>query len=308
MTDSHGVVVRVPATSANLGPGFDSLGLALDLYDEVEAEISGSPGVRISVEGQGAGELDEGEGHLVVRTMRATFDRMGFAQPDGIALRCHNRIPHARGLGSSSAAICAGILAARALARGRGAGDLPDAEVFALATELEGHPDNVAPCLAGGLTIAWTDQSRAASMVKLTPHEDVRPVVLIPDFRLSTEEARGLLPKDVPHSDAAANAGRAALLVAALTQRPEPDLLLAATEDRLHQRYRAPAMPRTAELVRRLREAGVPAVVSGAGPTVLALTTRDTKDLIAPEVGNDWHIQPMNVDPLGAYVRFPETR
>ncbi|MGI5160471.1 homoserine kinase [Microbispora sp. CA-102843] len=308
MTDSHGVVVRVPATSANLGPGFDSLGLALDLYDEVEAEISASPGVRIAVEGQGAGELDEGEGHLVVRTMRATFDRMGFAQPDGIALRCRNRIPHARGLGSSSAAICAGILAARALVRGRGAGDMPDAEVFALATELEGHPDNVAPCLAGGLTIAWTNQSGAASMVKLTPHEDVRPVALIPDFRLSTEEARGLLPKDVPHSDAAANAGRAALLVAALTQRPEPDLLLAATEDRLHQRYREPAMPRTAELVRRLREAGVPAVVSGAGPTVLALTTRDTKDLIAPEVGNDWHIQPMNVDPLGAYVRFPETR
>ncbi|WP_182876677.1 homoserine kinase [Microbispora sp. H10670] len=308
MTDSHGVVVRVPATSANLGPGFDSLGLALDLYDEVEAAISDSPGVRIAVEGQGAGELDDGEGHLVVRTMRATFDRMGFAQPGGIELRCRNRIPHARGLGSSSAAICAGILAARALARGRGAEDFPDADVFALATELEGHPDNVAPCLAGGLTIAWTDQSGVASMVKLTPHEDVRPVALIPDFRLSTEEARGLLPKDVPHSDAAANAGRAALLVAALTERPEPGLLLAATEDRLHQRYRAPAMPRTADLVRRLRTAGVPAVVSGAGPTVLALTTTDAKDLIAAEVGNDWHIQPMNVDPSGAFVRFPETR
>ncbi|GLW24695.1 homoserine kinase [Microbispora triticiradicis] len=308
MTDSHGVVVRVPATSANLGPGFDSLGLALDLYDEVEAAISDSPGVRIAVEGQGAGELDDGEGHLVVRTMRATFDRMGFAQPGGIELRCRNRIPHARGLGSSSAAICAGILAARALARRRGAEDFPDADVFALATELEGHPDNVAPCLAGGLTIAWTDQSGVASMVKLTPHEDVRPVALIPDFRLSTEEARGLLPKDVPHSDAAANAGRAALLVAALTERPEPGLLLAATEDRLHQRYRAPAMPRTADLVRRLRTAGVPAVVSGAGPTVLALTTTDAKDLIAAEVGNDWHIQPMNVDPSGAFVRFPETR
>ncbi|KAA9374086.1 homoserine kinase [Microbispora cellulosiformans] len=308
MTDSHGVVVRVPATSANLGPGFDSLGLALDLYDEVEAAISDSPGVRIEVEGHGAGELDDGEGHLVVRTMRATFDRMGFAQPAGVELRCRNRIPHARGLGSSSAAICAGILAARALARGRGAEDLPDADVFALATELEGHPDNVAPCLAGGLTIAWTDQSGVASMVKLTPHEDVRPVALIPDFRLSTEEARGLLPKDVPHSDAAANAGRAALLVAALTGRPEPGLLLAATEDRLHQKYRAPAMPRTADLVRRLRTAGVPAVVSGAGPTVLALTTTGTKDLIAAEVGNDWHIQPMNVDPSGAFVRFPETR
>ncbi|MCT9929062.1 homoserine kinase [Planotetraspora sp. A-T 1434] len=324
-----GVVVRVPATSANLGPGFDSLGLALDLYDEVEATLPGTEGVSVEVEGQGegAGELDRGEGHLIVRTMRTTFDRMGVPQPPGIRLRCVNRIPHARGLGSSSAAICAGILAARALAGTAGASghpsyhgsrsgsagagavrDLSDAEVFALATELEGHPDNVAPCLAGGLTIAWTDQSGAASMVKLTPHEDVRPVVMIPGFRLSTEEARGLLPKDVPHSDAAANAGRAALLIAALTQRPESGLLLAATEDRLHQDYRAPAMPRTADLVRRLRAAGVPAVVSGAGPTVLVFSTRDTQDLIAPEVGNDWHIQPMNVDPIGAGVRFPETR
>jgi homoserine kinase len=305
MTDSPAVVVRVPATSANLGPGFDSLGLALDLYDEVEAALLDDPGVRIGVEGEGADDLDRGEGHLIVRTMRATFDRMGVRQPAGIRLRCHNRIPHARGLGSSSAAICAGILAARALA---GGSSLSDAEVFALATEIEGHPDNVAPCLAGGLTIAWTHQSGPAGMVKLTPHKDVRPVAVIPDFRLSTEQARGLLPKDVPHTDAAHNAGRTALLVAALTQRPEPGLLLAATEDRLHQDYRAPAMPRTADLVRRLRAAGVAAIVSGAGPTVLALTTRDTQDLIAPEVGNDWRIQPMNVDPRGAYVRFPETR
>ncbi|MBP2705187.1 homoserine kinase [Microbispora sp. RL4-1S] len=312
MTDSDVVVVRVPATSANLGPGFDSLGLALDLYDEVEASLTTSAGVRIEVEGQGAGELDDGEGHLIVRTMRAAFTRMGAPQPAGVRLRCRNRIPHARGLGSSSAAICAGILAARALAAGpdaaAGARILPDSEAFALATELEGHPDNVAPCLAGGLTISWTDPSGVASMVKLTPHDDVRPVALIPDFRLSTEEARGLLPRDVPHRDASANAARAALLVAALTGRPEPALLLAATEDRLHQDYRAPAMPRTAELIRRLRSAGVAAVVSGAGPTVLALTTKETQDLIAPEVGNDWHIQPMNVDPSGAYVRFPETR
>ncbi len=327
MTDSHGVVVRVPATSANLGPGFDSLGLALDLYDEVEAAVLDADGafledVRVEIEGEGADgdELHRGEGHLIVKTMRTTFDRMGVAQPPGIRLRCHNRIPHARGLGSSSAAICAGILAARALApavvaRTAGARSeteavrpMPEGEVFALATELEGHPDNVAPCLAGGLTIAWTDQSGTASMVKLSPHEDVRPIALIPGFRLSTEAARGLLPKDVPHSDAAANAARAALLVAALTQRPELGLLLAGTEDRLHQDHRAPAMPGTAELVRSLRAAGVPAVVSGAGPTVLVFVTRDVEDLIAPKVGNDWHIQPMNVDPRGAYVRFPETR
>jgi homoserine kinase len=304
------VLVRVPATSANLGPGFDALGLALSLYDEVEAALAGA--TAIQVEGEGADEVPLDESHLVVRAMRAAFERMSVPQPRGISLRCVNRIPHARGLGSSSAAIVAGILAARALAalnregpRGEGFGD---ADVLALATEIEGHPDNVAPCLSGGLTIAWTDHEKSAQAVKFVPHPDIRPVVVIPGFRLSTEEARGLLPAQVPHADAAANAGRAALLVAALTQRPESGLLLAATEDRLHQDYRAPAMPRTADLLRRLRAAGVPAVVSGAGPTVLAFSTSDTQDLIAPEVGTDWHIQPLNVDPVGAIVQFPETR
>nr|PZN46575.1 MAG: homoserine kinase [Actinomycetota bacterium] len=338
------VRVRVPATSANLGPGFDALGLALGLHDEIEVTLDEPEGgagtgphagVRISVEGEGAGELDEGEDHLIIKAMRKTFDRMGVDQPRNIRLRCVNRIPHARGLGSSSAAICAGILAARALAapyaaragpwdghggaatgdgatggdpRAAGAELLSDDEVFALATELEGHPDNVAPCLAGGLTIAWLDQCGRPSMVKLNPHEDIRPVVCVPRQRLSTERARGLLPKVVPHADAAANAARAALLVAALTGRPDSRLLLAATEDRLHQDYRAPAMPQTAQLVKTLRAKGVPAVVSGAGPTVLAFTTPDTQDLIAPEVGNDWLIQPLSVDPVGSFVQFPETR
>ncbi|MFC4011762.1 homoserine kinase [Nonomuraea purpurea] len=298
------VEIRVPATSANLGPGFDALGLALSLYDEVEAALTGEPGVVVTVEGEAAGEVDLGEGHLIVRAMRATFDRMGAPQPAGIRLRCLNRIPHARGLGSSSAAVCAGILAARALA----GGELSDDAVFALATEMEGHPDNVAPCLAGGLTVAWSDHAGAPHMLKLSPDERVRPVVVVPSTRLATETARGLLPKDVPHKDASFNAGRAALLIAALTQRPETRLLLAATEDRLHQHYRAPAMRESADLVERLRAVGVPAVVSGAGPTVLAFSTSDTQDLIAPEVGNDWHIQQMDVDPVGANVQFPETR
>ncbi|MCW2882952.1 MAG: homoserine kinase [Sphaerisporangium sp.] len=308
MATNSTVVVRVPATSANLGPGFDSLGLALSLYDEVEAEVfDDAPdgrAVDVQIEGQGAGELDTGEGHLIVRTMRAAFDRAGVPQPKGIRLRCRNVIPHSRGLGSSSAAICAGILAARALA----APGLSDDDVFALATEIEGHPDNVAPCLSGGLTIAWTDLPGTPRKLKLSPHGSVRPVVCVPKTRLSTEEARGLLPKDVPHADAAANAGRAALLIAVLTQRPESGLLLAATEDRLHQTYRAPAMPGTADLVKRLRVAGVPAVVSGAGPTVLVFGTTDTHDLIASEVGSDWHIQPLDVDQSGASVQFPETR
>ncbi|MER6002331.1 homoserine kinase [Nonomuraea sp. NPDC051941] len=305
------VEIRVPATSANLGPGFDALGLALSLYDDVEAALTDEAGVRVTVEGEGAGELDLGEGHLVVKAMRATFDRMGITQPSGIRLHCRNRIPHARGLGSSSAALCAGILAARALAEGEQLserGRFSDDDVFALATEIEGHPDNVAPCLAGGLTVAWYDHSGAPHMVKLAPDERIRPVVVVPVTRLATETARGLLPKDVPHKDASFNAGRAALLIAALTRQPEPGLLLAATEDRLHQHYRAPAMQDTANLVERLRAVGVPAVVSGAGPTVLAFSTSDTQDLIAPEVGNDWHIQQMDVDPVGANVQFPETR
>jgi homoserine kinase len=311
------VMVRVPATSANLGPGFDALGLALGLHDEVEARLTAEPGVRVAVEGEGAGELDLGEGHLIVTAMRRTFDRMGVPQPGGIEVRCRNVIPHARGLGSSSAAICAGILAARALApeaaraatQERAAEpELTDDEVYRLATEMEGHPDNVAPCLAGGLTVAWTDHSGAPRMVKLVPDARIRPVVFVPSTRLATETARGLLPKDVPHKDASFNAGRAALLIAALTQRPDRGLLLAATEDRLHQSYRAPAMPRSADLVERLRAVGVPAVVSGAGPTVLAFSTPDSQDLIAPEVGNDWHIQLMDVDQVGAYVQFPETR
>jgi homoserine kinase len=302
MTTVH---IRVPATSANLGPGYDALGLALSLYDDIDASLADGGGVEVVVTGEGAGELDTGEGHLVVKAMRAAFDRMGAPQPDGIRLRCHNRIPHARGLGSSSAAICAGILAARALSRN---GDLTDDEVFALADEMEGHPDNVAPCLAGGLTIAWTQHSGAPRMVKLVPDASIRPVVIVPATRLATETARGLLPKDVPHKDASFNAGRAALLIAALTQRPERALLLAATEDRLHQDYRAPAMRESADLVERLRAVGVPAVVSGAGPTILAFSTSDSQDLIAPEVGNDWHIQLMDVDPVGANVQVPETR
>ncbi|MEW1840817.1 homoserine kinase [Nonomuraea angiospora] len=305
------VEIRVPATSANLGPGFDALGLALSLYDDVEAALTDEAGIHVTVEGEGAGEVDLGEGHLIVRAMRTTFDRMGIKQPSGIRLHCRNRIPHARGLGSSSAALCAGILAARALAEGEQLserGRFSDDDVFALATEIEGHPDNVAPCLAGGLTVAWYDQSGTPHMVKLTADVRIRPVVVVPATRLATETARGLLPKDVPHKDASFNAGRAALLIAALTQRPEPGLLLAATEDRLHQHYRAPAMRATANLVERLRAVGVPAVVSGAGPTVLAFSTSDTQDLIAPEVGNDWHIQQMDVDPVGANVQFPETR
>lgn len=274
------VRVRVPATSANLGPGFDAFGLALGLYDDVVVRVAES-GLSVDIAGEGADTLPRDERHLLVRSMRAAFDRLG-GQPRGLEIVCANRIPHGRGLGSSSAAICAGIVAARAVTIG-GPSALDDTALLALASELEGHPDNVAACLAGGFTIAWTDDD-SAKAITLEPSDQVVPVVFIPATEVLTEAARGLLPKTVPLADAAANAGRSALLVEALTRRPE--LLLAATEDRLHQDYRASAMPDSAALVAALRSEGVPAVISGAGPTVLAFADADSADKVLQFAGS----------------------
>src|SRR5947207_4051234 len=243
---SEPVLVRAPATSANLGPGFDALGLALALRDEVTARVA-ERDVHVTVTGEGAGELPTDETHLVVRAMGAAFAALR-EQPTGLALECHNRIPQARGLGSSSAAIVAGLLAGRSLVVD-GAERLPDEEVLRLAAEIEGHPDNVAPCLLGGFTIAWTEADGARA-VRLDPAPGVRPLLLVPEERGLTAHARAALPATVPHRDAALTAGRAALLVYALTT--DPSLLYAATEDRLHQDYRAPGMPATAALVARL--------------------------------------------------------
>ncbi|MCW2903883.1 MAG: homoserine kinase [Streptosporangiaceae bacterium] len=304
------VRVRVPATSANLGPGYDSLGLALTLYDDVSVEVRDGGGLVLEVSGEGREVAGRGEDHLIVKVLRRAFEvidglapvRLG--QPGGLALSCVNRIPHSRGLGSSSAAIVAGLTAARALhPYGR---LLDDDAALALATEIEGHPDNVAPCLAGGLTIAWTPDGPAAArgprLVRL--ELDAEVVVFVPDHRLATERARGLLPEMVPHEDAVANAARTALLIAGLMGRLGPEVLLDATADRLHQPYRAPAMPESAALVEKLRAAGVPAVISGAGPTVLAFTSGSQIDLIGPAVGTGWHKHRLNVDPHGAYVQL----
>jgi homoserine kinase len=305
------VHVRVPATSANLGPGFDALGLALALHDEIDVAVIAS-GLDIRVSGEGAADVaDAGDKHLVVLAMRATFDDLGTSQPPGLALRCVNRIPHGRGLGSSAAAIVAGVLAARALA-GAPAGP---ADALPMANELESHPDNVAPCLYGGLTIAWL-AGEVARAVRLEPSPKIAPVALIAPEPVSTGVARGLLPASVPHAEAARNAGRAALLIAALTADPDLSVLLDATEDRLHQDYRAPVMPATHELIGRLRAAGVPAVVSGAGPSVLALLASDdtalggggkssqvgvdTLDSIARGTGMPWRISPLDVERRGA--------
>jgi homoserine kinase len=287
--------VVVPATSANLGPGFDALGLALALYDEVTVQVLDQPGLSVEVSGEGADVLARDETHLVVRAIVETLKRLG-ANPPGLSVRCTNGIPQGRGLGSSAAAIVAGVLAAASLADGAGPADR--AGLLAVASEMEGHPDNVAACLLGGFTIAWTEHGHAHA-VRLEPSPQLAAMVFLPADGMSTVAARGLLPQTVPHRDAAHAAGRAALAVAALTTRP--DLLLPATEDRLHQSYRAPAMAATAELVERLRAAGAAAVVSGAGPAVVALLP-DDRPGPADLAGAGWTVQTVALDLAGARV------
>jgi homoserine kinase len=294
------VRVRAPATSANLGPGYDALGLALDLHDEVTARVT-SDGLQVQVSGEGDA-VTRDETHLVVRAMRAAFARLG-DQPPGLQLSCLNRIPHGRGLGSSAAAIVTGLLLARALVPD-GTDRFADSELFALAVELEGHPDNVAACFYGGLTVAWADYGTAHA-VRADVIETIRPVLFVPPFESATTQARGVLPATVPHTDAAFTVGRSALLVAALTGAvpASPDVLLAATEDRLHQEYRAPMLSQTTTMIDILRTRGTPAVVSGAGPAVLALASNtDEADRLAQYSPRRWRCLALAVDKGGAGV------
>jgi homoserine kinase len=294
------VRVRVPASSANLGPGFDALGLALSLYDDVEA-CATPDGLSVEVAGEGAAQVPLDGRHLVVRAMRAAWDVFGDA-PAGLHLRCRNAIPHSRGLGSSAAAIVAGVVAAATLA-----GRDPTQERAALlqvAAGMEGHADNAAASLLGGFVIAWENPQSPGNIaqrfcaVRLDAHPDIRPVALIAGVESSTATTRGLLPDRVPLADAAFTGSRTALAVLAFTRRPE--LLLPATEDRLHQGYRCPAYPESADLVDALRAAGVPATISGAGPTVLALPPEGR--LPAGLDLRGFTRCPLPVDPGGAQV------
>lgn len=302
MTRGRTAVVQVPATSANLGPGFDTLGLALSLYDEVTATVLPAGEWDIGVEGTGAAEISRGPDNLVVRSVAHAFAAAGRELP-GLRLRAVNGVPHGRGLGSSAAAVAAGILLAQGLLQDEK--QFTDADLLRLATELEGHPDNVAPALFGGLTIAWMDEGVPLHK-KLAVHRGVAPLVFVPDYTMSTALARTLAPSQVTREDAVFNVSRSALLIAALTQSPE--LLLAATEDRLHQNYRAQAMLPTSALIERLRAAGHAAVVSGAGPSVLVLADGPGERLEAAHIAASasdarWEAHMLAVDVQGARVK-----
>lgn len=303
---SRDVLVRVPASAANLGPGFDTLGLGLALYDEIEVAVTGHRLV-VEVSGEGEGSVPLTERHLVVRAMRSAAAAFGVELPGGLRLRCRNAIPHGRGLGSSAAAAVGGAVAAAALL-GRDI-DAERETLLQVAAEMDGHADNAAASLLGGFVVVWKyradgrdDTARNTSdrfgVARLEPHGQLHPVALVPEERSATAVTRRLLPDQVPLADAAFTASRTALGVCAFTAQPE--LLFPATEDRLHQPYRREAYPASAELMDRLRADGIPAIVSGAGPTVLALPG----DGKVPDalVGPGFAVRPLDPDRRGAVV------
>ncbi|MDP9327318.1 MAG: homoserine kinase [Actinomycetota bacterium] len=291
------LTVRVPATAANLGPGFDCFGLALDLCNEVTIDTDARPGV--SWEGEGAGELPTDGSDLVSRAVAATVEKQsrhhrGAAIPR-FAMHGVNRIPLERGLGSSSAAAVAGVAIA-ALLLGRAGFDPADPRMayttYAYAAALEGHPDNAAPAAFGGLTVIADGY-----VARMEPHPALRPVALIPEVRLSTARARQAVPDHVSRSDAVYNVAHGALTVHALTQ--DPDLLQVALHDRLHQEARLELVPVVREVFHDLGGRGIPVCVSGSGPSLLAFES-DRRPV--PDPGKGWTLLRPGVRATGVEV------
>ncbi|MGV0325468.1 homoserine kinase [Corynebacterium confusum] len=285
-------IVKVPSSSANLGPGYDTLGLAVTLYDTVEVEVTES-GLEVVIFGEGEEDLPRDGSHLVVKALRSGLNAADVEAP-GLRVVCTNAIPQSRGLGSSAAAAVAGVAAANGLA----GFPLDEDQLVQLSSAFEGHPDNAAASVLGQMVVSWTTvpvdgRSLPEYRARCLPvHPDVRATALVPDFHASTQAVRRVLPSHVTHSDAAFNVSRTAVQVAALTNHP--DLLLEGTRDRLHQPYRADVLPVTAEWVNRLRNRGFPAYLSGAGPTIMVLHT----DPIPEAVLDDARDQGLRVLPL----------
>ena len=295
------VRVRVPASSANIGPGFDSVGLALGVWDTCEVEVRHESGLTVEVSGEGADGVPRDATHLVVRTMHRTWAELGVDAPRGLDLVCHNAVPHGRGMGSSATAIVTGIVAAAALADPRAPQGVDLRFVNDLAARLEGHPDNASASVYGGATLSWADDPEVGTTtVSLRIHPEVVPVVFAPDVQLSTAKARSVLPARVRLADAAANSGRAAALVHALACAPEH--LVAATRDWLHQEPRRESYAASMALVDRLRAAGHAAAISGAGPSVLVLSTRERVEEVLALGLAGWRVLTPGVPSHGAEV------
>lgn len=295
--------VRVPASSANLGPGFDSIGLALGLWDECSATVTDRPGLEVVVEGEGAADVPRDQSHLVYRTMVIAWQESGVPVPPGLHLECRNGVPHGRGLGSSATAIVTGIAVAQALhlAAAGAAADLDLAAANGLASRIEGHPDNASASVYGGFTLSWSDDPGPpprTSTVGLPIHPEVRAVVFVPAEQLSTARARSVLPTHVRHRDAALNSARSALLVHAVGH--DPAYLWSATREWLHQEPRRTSYAASMALVDRLRKGGHAAVISGAGPSVLVLSTRDRAAEVASLADAEWTVLEPGIPSEGA--------
>ena len=295
--------IQVPATSANLGPGFDCLGLALRIYDRYIAQILDERGVDIDVTGEGAAGVPTTDKNLVIKAMYKGFDFLG-GRPRGIALRQLNVIPHGRGLGSSAAAIVGGLALARGLVLG-GNERMSLVDMLNIANEMEGHSDNVSAAIFGNANLAWQEVQRGkiiAQAINFEVDPRISALAFVPATEFSTAKARKMLPETIPFTEAVQNSANTAVLVQALQHRP--DLLLGATQDYLHQSYRQDAMPHSFALMTKLREAGVAAFISGAGPTVLVLHTGG--DLEAAEVeraaGERFHMISLGISRTGVGV------
>ena len=295
--------VQVPASSANLGPGFDAFGLALSMHDRYVAQVLDDVVLDIDVTGEGADEVPRTDKNLLVKAMYKGFDFLG-GRPKGLAIRALNVNPHGRGLGSSASAIIGGLVLARALVL-NGEDHMNDIQLLSLATDMEGHPDNVSASLFGGATISWFEVEKhksSAHCIHLQVDPRIQAMAYIPTKTLPTAKARKMLPESIPFADAVRNSINSALLSHALTSRP--DLLFAATEDFLHQSYRAEAMPESYALMQKLRGAGVAAFISGAGPTVLALHTADQREIEELKLagGKVFQATPLEIASRGAVL------
>ncbi len=266
MSSLTSITIRVPATTANLGPGFDCLGLALDLWNEVKIERFGS-GIAVEVTGEGADQLPTDESNLIAESIFYFFKTVGARAPEDLHIRCRNDIPLSSGLGSSSAAVLSGLLGANELLGGPRSTE----QILRLAAQLEGHPDNVAPAIMGGLTVVAT-----AGNEIFTAEIETAPLpvtVVVPAVKLSTQDARRAIPDKVRISDAVFNVSRTALVVESL-RTGDLELLRRVMDDRLHQPYRTKLIPGAADAIRAAQEAGAAAALSGAGPGVVAFSAQ----------------------------------